>query len=147
MKKHPFWYYLLMSPIGYCSHELSVMVGLVILVFLYSLQSFQYSWMALLIPVAAAYIVVIVLFPRVSNNMIYCRYRHTLHMNIRFIWRYWKLDYLNNRQEVEKLLNKEFIEGLERLSIRIKPKKFTVETHGWIYWNIKDHPKCDNSIM
>ena len=144
MKKLPFWRYLLKSPAGYASHELVILLlallGFAFSPILLSLFKLQYTLLNILLiliaPIIVAYIFINVLFPRTSNNTIYCRYRHTLHMSIRFFGRYWKIDYIKNRDAIEDLLIKEFIEGLQYLVSKIKPKKVKVETHGWIYWNV-----------
>jgi len=155
--KPSFWFYLFISLgnwfalelvvlffIGYACAILKSCSPLIFLIF----SSFKVKYLLILLilltvligPVVVIYITRI-RFSRVSNNMVYCWHRHTLHMNIRFIWRYWKINYINDRPEVEKLLNKEFIEGLESLSKGINPQKFTVDTHRLIYLNIKRSPE------
>lgn len=139
MKKQTFWYYLRKSPNGYGSTELACLLGFTCLFPFYLYFKFPLAFLILLVVIV--YIVLSILYPRVSNNTIYSRYHKTLNMNIRCIRRYWKIDYIKNRSEIDKLLKKEFIEGLQRLYIKIKPQKFTIKTHGWIYWSIMDSPE------
>lgn len=141
MKKLPFWIYLFKSPGGYMSHELGVLISLALLYVVSTALGFAFIPFAYVFAGAVSYFFINIIGPRVSNNTIYGRLQHQLHMSIRGIWRYWKIDYLKYRTEIEELLKKEFIEAFQRLSTTIKPKKFKVRTHGWVYHNVIQSPE------
>jgi hypothetical protein len=140
MKKHSYCFYLLKAPFGFGSNELSMLVPTIILL-IFKALGLNVTLVQIALFLVLSYIVVTLMIPRLSNNLIYVRRKKSVHMCILRFGRYHKIDYLSNPDQIKELLKKEFIEGLQRLSEKYKPEKVRVETHGWVYWNVLLSPE------
>lgn len=140
MKKHSFFYYLLKAPFGFGSNELSMLVPTLMLL-IFKALGLNLTLVQIALFLVLAYILVTLMIPRLSNNLIYIRRKKSVHMCILRFGRYHKIDYLKNSDQIKELLKKEFIEGLQRLSEKYKPEIVRIETHGWVYWNVLLSPE------
>ncbi|KLU61425.1 hypothetical protein CEB3_c21040 [Peptococcaceae bacterium CEB3] len=140
MKKLPYWCYALKSTMGYMSFWFSVLTGFVVLSLLNMLLAERIPEFNLLVMmVLYAFLVYSIFLFRASNNAVYSRFQHTLHMSVRWFWRYWRLDYFKEHAKVAELLKQEFIQALQKLAK--KNKRIRASTHKWVYKNVICSPE------
>lgn len=134
MKKYP--YYLFRSLLGWMSPELVATLLIVI-----SGIMGKWPFIGWVLEFVFMFILIKIIAPRVSNNTIYERTNGSLHMDILFFWRYWRIDYFEENDKIRELLKQEFIQGLKKIARKAKGKKIKVSTHKWVYDNVMCSPE------